>query len=62
MERSVEPKEVVCIERGGDDPPPPPSQTMRTFFVLFAAATVIGFGLGATATSTAQNAVDRIFE
>ena len=35
---------------------------MRTFFLLFAAATVTGFGLGATATSTAQKAVDRIFE
>ena len=35
---------------------------MRTFFLLFAAATVTGFGFGATATSTAQNAVDRIFE
>ena len=35
---------------------------MRTLFLLFAAATVTGFGLGATATSTAQNAVDRIFE
>ena len=35
---------------------------MRTFFLLFSAATVIGFGFGVVATSSAQNAADRIVE
>ena len=35
---------------------------MRTFFLLFAAATVTGFGFGVAATSSAQTAADRIVE
>ena len=37
-------------------------QTMRTFFVFFAAANVIGFGFGVSTTSSAQDTVDRIVE
>ena len=37
-------------------------QPMRTFFVFFAAATVIGFGFGVSTTSSAQDTVDRIVE
>ena len=35
---------------------------MRTFFFFFAASTVIGFGFGVAATSSAQDTVDRIVE
>lgn len=35
---------------------------MRTFLLLFAAATVTGFGFGVAATSSAQTAADRIVE
>jgi len=35
---------------------------MRSFFLLFTAAIVTGFGFGITATSSAQNAADLIIE
>ena len=37
-------------------------QPMRTFFVFFAAANVIGFGFGVATTSSAEDTVDRIVE
>ena len=35
-------------------------QPIRSFFVFFAAANVIGFGFGVATTSSAEDTVDRI--
>jgi len=51
----------VCVSKGVN-PPSNPIQAMRTFILLFVFASVIGFGFGVAATSSAQKHADQIVE